>query len=314
MSLINSLYQKHAAVRVLLSPVVAIRQILGINNASKQAACDSHQAIILQNLQDLLTEDPVVNVREFGGFFRINAASHLFARIVRDRSYEPEIATLVDRFLPRDRDVVDVGANIGLFTVKFAKLIDQARVLAIEPTDNALLRLKDNITRNAVGERVILFQGVATDHDGSEEINYIDGREEYSTLGVLAHPSVAGESQQTKQVHAATLDALVAQHGLSPGFMKIDVEGAEHLVLGGAAGTLKHHRPIILCEICDPLLRNNKSSAEAVIEIIRNAAYDVFDAANPDRIAGEDAYGNIICFPAENGVTREALKIAISGK
>ncbi len=311
MSRLISLYKNHALVRVLLAPLAVARRMLGINNASKQAVRDAHQQIIIRNLQDLLTEDPVLKVSEFGGCFRMNVTSHLFVRIVRDRGYEPEISNLVDQFLPKDRDVIDVGANIGFFSVKFAKLTS-GKVLAVEPTDNAQLRLRDNLARNGVAGRVIVFPGVATDHDGTEEITFIDGREEYSTLGVLAHPSVAGEVRQFQQVNAATLDALVAKHELSPGFMKIDVEGMEHLVLGGAAGILRNHRPIVLCEICDPLLRNNHSSAEKVIGMIRNASYDVFDAENPDRPAGSDPYGNVICFPKETMISREALKTAIT--
>ncbi len=296
----------------MLYPLVAIRRTLGIANSSKQALCDLHQKVITERLQSLLAEDPVINVEEFDGQFRMSPSSHLFERILREGSYEPQIAKLVEQFVPVHRDVLDIGANIGFFTIKIAKHLKQGRVIAVEPTRNALLRLKDNILRNGVSDKVLIFEGVATDREGHESINFIEGNEEYSTLGVLSHPSVSGETTETHQVDAATLDLLAKRHGLDPGFLKVDVEGAEHLVFGGAAETLKKHRPIILSELCDPLLRKNGSSAAAVISLIEAASYDVYDAEDPDRAPGDDPYGNVICFPKESNITKQAVKLAIA--
>ena len=312
MSAIQSLYRNHSAIRALLHPVVLIRRMLGINNSSKQALCDLHQKIIVEHLQSLLAEDPVLTVKDFDGSFRMSPSSHLLARILREGSYEPEMAKLVEKFAPSNRDVIDVGANVGFFTVKIAKHLQQGRVLAVEPTRNALIRLKDNIARNGVSDKVLIFEGVATNREGHENINFIEGNEEYSTLGVLSHPSVSGETTDTQQVDAATLDSLTRKLGLDPGFLKVDVEGAEHLVFGGAAEVLKNHRPIILSELCDPLLRKNGSSSAAVISLIEAASYDVYDAEDPDRTPGDDPYGNVICFPKESKITKQALKLALA--
>lgn len=311
MSTIQTFYRKHALVRALLYPVAAIRRSLGLDDASKQALCNRHQAPIIHNLQHLLVGDPVIDVKDFNGQFRMSASGHLFGRILREGSYEPEIARLVERFAPTQRDILDVGANIGFFTVKFAKHLQQGRVLAVEPTRNALLRLKDNIARNGVSDKVMVFEGVATDREGQEEISFIEGKEEYSTLGVLAHPSASGETMDRQQVQGTTLNALVKHYELDPGFIKVDVEGAEHLVFGGAGDVLREHRPIILAELCDPLLRKNGSSAAAVMAMIQSAAYDIYDAEDPDREAGSDSYGNVICFPKESKVTKQALKSSL---
>lgn len=314
MPAIQSLYRNHSAIRALVYPVVVIRRMLGINNASKQALCDLHQNIIIDHMQSLLAEDPVLNVKDFNGNFRMSPTSHLLARILREGSYEPEIARLVEKFAPTNQDVFDVGANVGFFTVKIAKHLKQGKVLAVEPTRNALIRLKDNIARNGVSEKVLIFEGVATNREGHENINFIEGNEEYSTLGVLSHPSVSGENTDTQQVNAATLDSLARNHGLKPGFLKVDVEGAEHLVFGGATAVLKNHRPVILAEICDPLLQKNGSSAAAIISLIQAASYDVYDAENPDRAPGDDPYGNVICFPKESKMSKQALKLALAAK
>ena len=44
--------------------------------------------------------------------------------------------------------------------------------------------------------------------------------------------------------------------------------------------------------------------------MIRKGSYDVFDADDPDRLAGSDSYGNVICFPKELTMTKEAINRA----
>jgi FkbM family methyltransferase len=308
---LHALHGKYRMARIVLYPILAIRRILGINESARQAARDMHQQTVIRNLNDLLVEDPVFALKDYEGSFRIGASSHIFARIACQGSYEPNIARVVGIFAPPDRDAVDVGANVGFFTVKLAKRLNHGRVLAVEPTSNALLRLRANVESNGVSGQVVIFAGVAANTDGSTEISFIEGNEEYSTIGVLAHPSVTGAITKTLNVKAATLDTLVKLHDLDPGFLKIDVEGAEHLVLGGAIAVLKNHRPVILCELCDPLLRNNGSTADAVIALIQGESYDIYDVENPDREPGSDKYGNVICFPKEIMISRDAFKTAI---
>jgi len=308
MSRIRLFYQKHLIVRMLFSPVVFLRKTLGINHAAKQALRDLDRNVIVGNLRSLLADDPVLKLEDYNGSFKLATSSDLFARVIRDRTYEPEMAHLVEEFLPRNRDVIDVGANVGFFAVKFAKLIARQKVLAVEPTENALRFLRDNLRRNEVDNRVTVFPGVASDKEGSVELNFIAGKEEYSSIGVIAHPSVAGQNQDLIKVSAKTLDSLAEENSISAGFLKVDVEGAEHLVFKGAKEILKKHRPIVLSELCDPLLRRNNSSAQEVIQMLRDQSYDIYDAGDPDSPPGSDPYGNIICFPSEMKMSKETFR------
>jgi len=252
---------------------------------------------VISNFARLMVEDPMLRVDEFQGQFAMSASSALFRRIIQNGEYEPVLTRHCLEMLNPDRDALDIGANIGFHSVLLAKNLKGGKVLAVEPTRNALRRLRRNIDLNDVGERVSVFEGVASNAPGMLEIKTIEGREEYSSLGVMGHPSISGISFRTERVAASTVDDLVAMHQLDPGFMKIDVEGAEHLVFEGARTTLGKHRPVILSELSDDLLRQNGSSAADVVRFIEGFDYTVIDPLHPDTPPGYQSFGDILCTP-----------------
>lgn len=296
---------------LLTAPLRPLTRLLGIDRSSRERLIRERIDQVLSNIQRLQIEDPVIRSADFAGDFTIDARSHLYSRFIIDGFYEPEVAKLLDLHLPRHRDVLDVGANIGLFSIKCASLLPANKVVAVEPTPNALGRLRKNIVRNGFEDRIRVFAGVASDREGTVDINFIPGKEEYSTVGTLAHPSVAGLSTTSVKVEALPLDLIVSRYDIDPGFIKIDVEGMEHLVLAGASETLRGKRPIVMCELCDPLLRANGSSAAEILAVFSNADYTILDADDATAIPGASSYGNIICFPKEMGVTRAALSSSL---
>ncbi len=284
--------RKHPAFRAVLSPgIYAYHAIF-----SKKSRWQDE---VLDALGELLVDDPVIRVDEFLGTFAFAAKGHLFARIVKTKTYEPKIVELCKRYLDRGRDVIDVGANIGLFTVFFAKSLSHGRVLSVEPTPRALQRLRRNIDLNGVSDRIDIYEGVALDRKTTVQIKTIKDKEEYSTLGELKHRSVQHEACTFEEVVGNTVDELVAERSLNPGFMKVDVEGTEHLVFGGARKILEKNRPVIVSELCDFLLTQNGSSASDTMRLILSHEYDIFDPGNPESPLRPDHSGDIICFPRE---------------
>ena len=242
----------------------------------------------------------VVDVPEFGGAFEMAFQSHVFRRVLKFRSYEPDLARLVGRYLDPRRDAIDVGANVGLFAVLFAKMVvEGGRVVAIEPTPSALRYLHGNIRRNGVEETVSVFEGVATDARGTFDLNVIPGQEEYSTLGDLVHPTIVGRQGATMTVAGDTIDNIVSDRGLRPGFVKIDTEGAELRVLRGARNTLEEHRPIVICEVSDTLLASFGASSTDVVTVLEDTGYRVSDAHHPARPVARPFVGEVLAVPAE---------------
>lgn len=289
-SALRRLYHRNRLARVLLSAPVAWRR-----QRQHKRLLPVHR--VIDQLRCSIVGDVVLDLPEFEGHFACSPRSHLFARIAASGSYEPELAALVRRNLAPGRDMVDVGANIGFFSVLAARLNPPGRVLAIEPSPAALKRLKDNLARNGVVDRVEVFEGVASDRAGAAVLHLIEDMEEYSSLGPIVHASVADQSSVSIEVRADSIDTLVARHRLDPGLIKIDVEGAEQHVFDGAMATLERHRPVVVSELSPALLEPMGASAQAIIARLRAIGYRVIDAEDPLLEPGLRAYGEILCLP-----------------
>lgn len=230
----------------------------------------------------------VVAAPQFGGSFEMDCRSHVLKRVLVERSYESDVAEAVRRRIDRQRDAIDIGANTGLFSVLMSRLLAPAgRVLAIEPTPGAARLLRRNLERNQCRNATV-FEGVAAERAGTFTIHVIPGMEEYSTLGAMVHPSIAGRQHEALEVAGDTIDNLVSRLGLRPGLIKIDAEGAESAVLAGCRRTLQQHRPVILCEAWPQTLVAASGTADSSI----------------DRIFGEHGYslqafscGEILALP-----------------
>ncbi len=253
---------------------------------------------LFERLAEQLVEDPCLNVPEFQGRFYTDVRSSLFRRLIRDGQYEPELTALCLEHIKSDRDVIDAGANIGFHSVLFARQLKGAtRVLAVEPTTSAACRLRRNLELNDVADRVIVHKGALAEKSGSLTMKTIAGREEYSTLGEWVHPSIANLSYVTEQVEVSTLDALVSHYHLNPGFLKVDVEGAEHRLFQGAEQLLRVHRPVIIAELSNALLVANGSSGAQVLNLIRSFNYEILDPMDPQRAPATRQFGDILCIP-----------------
>lgn len=234
-------------------------------------------------------------VKNIPGVFEFNVRSHILRRILEEKQYEPEIVNLIEKYLNTKKDAVDIGANVGLYTVLMSKLLDRGRkVLSIEPTPAALEYLHKNIAGNESAKSVVVYEGIVTDRKGTFQLNVIPGMEEYSSLGTIVHESVQSENNKPISVKGDTIDHLVDRLRLSPGLLKIDTEGAEYKVLSGAQATLAKHRPIIIAEISDRMLRSTKANSDLVVNLLKRYGYNITSISNPSEPVAFPYEGEII--------------------
>jgi FkbM family methyltransferase len=170
------------------------------------------------------------------------------------------------RFIPPKSWVIDVGANIGFFTERFAKWVrDGGRVIAIEPDIQNVALLNKRLKRRRLTV-VDVHQAAATDRSG--------------TVYLSRNPSHPGDhriSDKGEKVSACTIDELVAQAG-NPvvGLIKVDTQGSERVVLAGAAKTLERCRPTLFIEIDDAALRENDTTAAELVNELQTSQYRLF--------------------------------------
>jgi FkbM family methyltransferase len=170
-----------------------------------------------------------------------------------DEPYEPEVAgAIADALTPGDV-FVDIGANIGYFSVLAACIVGPTgKVIAFEPHPGAPEELRILAERNHVLHRIDIVALALSNAEGEASLHLDDTFTSYSTLDPSASPMRASAAfSRSVTVRTTTFDSWVeAQPGLLPriGCIKIDVEGAEAAVLTGMSRTLGRLRARIVCE------------------------------------------------------------------
>jgi FkbM family methyltransferase len=148
----------------------------------------------------------------------------------RDRHVYDRHLAFYRRFLRPDDTVVDVGANIGLVTLTAAKLVGAAgRVVAVEPHPRTFAYLCDNVRLNRLGEIVRLHCVALAEREGRRRIEEFPGDDSQNRMAAGAAGGL--------EVAVDTLDRLLTVDQ-PVALLKIDVEGYERFVLGGAERTL----------------------------------------------------------------------------
>ena len=153
--------------------------------------------------------------------------------------YEPRDLEMVLPLVPEGGTCVDVGANVGFYTLHFAKRVGaEGRVHALEPDPRNAARLRGNLALNRFESRVDVTEVAVSDRNGRATLHR--SGEEHSGWGSLAaHP---GESASL-EVPVTTVDSFLDSRGISRvDFLKADVEGSEIELLRGAERTLRERR------------------------------------------------------------------------
>jgi FkbM family methyltransferase len=256
----------HSSLRVLLRLGPLVRSLL--RSVGVIRLSDAYDGIF----STVESGSAVVCAPGHNGIFEIDCRSHILKQLLCEKSYEPEVVEVIAHHLDPARDAIDVGANVGLFTVLIARSLHESRrVLAIEPTNGALGYLRRNIERNHCAAKVSIFAGVAADRNGELRISVIEGMEEYSSI--VATPDQIPRARNQFLVHGETIDSLVQRFDLTPGFIKMDAEGAEYRILSGALNTLRTYRPVVVSELSEVLLSASGASSRQVCRLLEANGY-----------------------------------------
>lgn len=159
--------------------------------------------------------------------------------------YEPAETRAMDVLAAKARTILDVGANIGLYSIRFAKRFPTARVYAFEPMPTSHAFLQRNVAANAVGDRVSCFNYGLSETSGT--VDFFISPAAGTNASLL---NVAGAQDAQRVVGLTlTMDQWCANQNVVPDFIKCDVEGAELLVFRGGRATLAQHQPIVFAEL-----------------------------------------------------------------
>lgn len=183
--------------------------------------------------------------------------------------YEPPTARVIAELLEPGDTFIDVGANSGIFTLLASSRVGPAgRVLSFEPVPSMRGRITDNLALNKM--KNVTLHGVALSN-AVGEITFYEGPQGHKGLSSMRPIE---EVSTMLQVPTIPLDDL-AGSAPSVKLIKIDVEGAEQLVIEGMEKLLARQHPYLIIEMTDQYLKAFGHSAEGLSTILRRTGYNM---------------------------------------
>jgi FkbM family methyltransferase len=158
--------------------------------------------------------------------------------------YERSETRFVERWLPRDLDVVELGASIGVVSCHIARLLGgRRRLICVEANGRLIQQAERNIAINGWSHRVVFVHGA---------IDYSNGDLSAARFSVAAHNNLGSRltprdaTGESIDVPVVTLSQILLNHGIGDFALVCDIEGAEAGLIENDARALSRCRFIVI--------------------------------------------------------------------
>jgi len=199
--------------------------------------------------------------------------SDIGKRIFREGAFEEfEISYFENAIeaLNRNSTIIDVGANIGVHSIRWAEGNSNVEVYAFEPSRDTAAILEKNIALNQLEAKVHVVRNAVSDHAG-EATFYECEDNAFSSLKDTHRKKIINSTV----VQVTTIDKFVENTGIvNLDLLKIDVEGFETEVIQGAKQTLERLAPDLFVEIYGGASSN--PNPEGTVKLIMSLGYNAF--------------------------------------
>lgn len=161
---------------------------------------------------------------------------------------------------------LDVGANVGYYSLLLSSENSQLKVWAFEPNSLPRAALEQSVKNNSLGSRVKVFPVALSDHDGEMSFSVEEG------ISGSGHLTTSVEL--SNKVTVRQFERLWAEEG-SPEIccVKLDVEGHEFQVLCAMRKMLERDRPPLVVELVEEQLMRSGSSIKEVKDFLTSLGY-----------------------------------------
>lgn len=183
--------------------------------------------------------------------------------------WETPVQLAIKDFLRKCDCAIDVGANIGGLSVAMSRIVGRrGKVVAFEANPHLESWLRNDLKANRARNVVVATKAVSI-RSGEKVKFYCDD----SLFGVSSGFEKRGETWTEVEVETVSLDDYCREHELTPKVIKIDVEGAEILVLRGAERLLTEGGPVVALEY------QAKHGANDPLVFLAEHGYRLFDVS-----------------------------------
>jgi FkbM family methyltransferase len=181
------------------------------------------------------------NIEIGGDIYSISSDDNYIEAI--GNNFEPSMVDLFRALISPNDIVADIGANIGMTAILFSKLAQ--KVIAFEPSPTTFNILNTNIStsraNNVTTENIGLGQ-----KDATTSITFSKNNRSGAFVSEVTNLETG---HITEEINIKTLDHFFPDNGITPSFLKIDVEGFEKNVIEGGRRLLERCRPTVVMEM-----------------------------------------------------------------
>jgi FkbM family methyltransferase len=203
----------------------------------------------------------------------------LLTEDVRDN--EPHISQWIMEHLRPGGVLFDVGAHYGWISLKASRHVGRAgRVVAFEPSPVLLEILNYHQARNRLRQMTVVGSAVSETDSAATSFYLLNGglsSRNSLTIGREGLPLLDSVRKTAADVPTLRLDTFCETEALIPDVIKIDVEGAEGMVLRGAASILDRFRPVLVISMHPHWLPASEST-KGILQFAASYGYRVMDS------------------------------------
>ena len=224
----------------------------------------------------------------------------LFHECCRDGIFESTTLRMIHQLIKPDTSYLDVGANIGLMAVPLLRMIEGLQVISFEPSPNVLPYLEKTWAMASFRNRWRIVASAVGDSVGHTSFQLTStATSAFEGFRSTGRVSVGSETV----VPTTTLDFewnAMAKPPIS--VIKIDVEGAELLVLHGARECIAANKPAIFVEWNLTNLNAYQCRPGALLEFANEVCYEVYSIPELSHVSNEQQLRLLSATGAENFV------------
>jgi FkbM family methyltransferase len=221
----------------------------------------------------------VTTLPDYGFSMLVDTADRAISRpILCTGAYEPHVAKTFAGLLNADSTVIDIGANIGFFSLLAAARCPHGRVVSFEPDPDNFRMLKASVALNRFESRISLHNVAVSD---SVEPVYLSDLGDPANSGArfTAHDLSAleargAEADSCRRIETVVLDELL--YDIPVDVIKIDIEGHEPFAFRGMEQLLRNKRPHIVAEFAPGTIQHiSKTDPEDLLQLWETLDYAV---------------------------------------
>jgi FkbM family methyltransferase len=241
---------------------------------------DNNFGKLLTNFDLILRRSGILNAYLKKGFIEHNnfilffgeEDKSLISFLLTNNDYEKETREVIEDLVLPGHTFIDLGANIGYFSLIAAKLVgNKGRVFSFEPTPSTLNFLSKNISKNGFSNIVTIEEYAISNISGRVNFTLNQGSECNSI-------STNQNASNTISAEAITLDQyFMKKKDKRIDFIKIDIEGQELAALQGLEGLNKLNKDLkIIFEFHKENLEDNGMTGMEIFLLLKDYGFNRF--------------------------------------